>query len=220
MEKNLANYIDHTLLKPSATIEDIEKVIEEAKTYKFYSVCINPYWVSYCYNRLRDTEIKVCTVIGFPLGSSSTETKTFETKQAIQDGASEIDMVLNIGELKANHDDIVQRDIESVVEAAGDITVKVIIETSLLTENEKIRACQLAKKANADFVKTSTGFSGGGATIEDIMLMRKIVGLEMGVKASGGIKDKSTANAMIEAGASRIGASSSIEIISGKYIFK
>lgn len=216
MEKNLANYIDHTLLKPSATIEDIEKVIEEAKTYKFYSVCINPYWVSYCYNRLRDTEIKVCTVIGFPLGSSSTETKIFETKQAIQDGASEIDMVLNIGELKANHDDIVQRDIESVVEAAGDITVKVIIETSLLTENEKIRACQLAKKANADFVKTSTGFSGGGATIEDIMLMRKIVGLEMGVKASGGIKDKSTANAMIEAGASRIGASSSIEIISGK----
>src|SRR5699024_128359 len=168
-------------------------------TYKFYSVCINPYWVSYCYNRLRDTEIKVCTVIGFPLGSSSTETKIFETKQAIQDGASEIDMVLNIGELKANHDDIVQREIESVVEAAGDKTVKVIIETSLLTENEKIRACQLAKKANADFVKTSTGFSGGGATIEDIMLMRKIVGLEMGVKASGGIKDKSTANAMIEA---------------------
>jgi deoxyribose-phosphate aldolase len=216
MIKDLAKYIDHTLLKPETTVENILKIVEEAKEYEFASVCVNPHWVSFCYDHLKDTNVKVCTVIGFPLGATSTATKVFETKQAISDGATEVDMVINIGELKSNHDEFVKQDIQAVVEAAsGKALTKVIIETSLLTENEKVRASKLAKEAGADFVKTSTGFSGGGATVEDITLMRKTVGPEMGVKASGGVRDLETAEAMINAGATRIGASAGIDIVNG-----
>ncbi|MEN2765942.1 deoxyribose-phosphate aldolase [Ornithinibacillus xuwenensis] len=216
MIKDLAKYIDHTLLKPETTEENILKIVEEAKEYEFASVCVNPHWVSFCYDHLKDTNVKVCTVIGFPLGATSTATKVFETKQAISDGATEVDMVINIGELKSNHDEFVKQDIQAVVEAAsGKALTKVIIETSLLTENEKVRASKLAKESGADFVKTSTGFSGGGATVEDITLMRKTVGPEMGVKASGGVRDLETAEAMINAGATRIGASAGIDIVNG-----
>ncbi|MEC5422210.1 deoxyribose-phosphate aldolase [Virgibacillus sp. C22-A2] len=216
MNNELAKYIDHTQLKPDTSKEKITQIVNEAKKYRFASVCINPYWVSYCYENLKDTDVKVCTVIGFPLGATSTETKVFETKQATKDGATEIDMVINIGELKSNNDDAVKADIEAVVAAAkGDALTKVIIETALLTEEEKVRACNLAKDAGADFVKTSTGFSGGGATIEDIKLMRQTVGSEMGVKASGGVRDIEGTRAMIAAGATRIGASAGIDIIKG-----
>lgn len=215
MKKPLAKYIDHTLLKPNATKHDINKLVQEAIQHRFYSVCVNPHWVSTCYQQLKDTEIKVCTVIGFPLGATSSKVKAFEAMQAIQDGATEIDMVINIGELKVNHNDFVKQDIEAVVKAAtGKAIVKVIIETGLLTNAEKIRVCQLAKEANADYVKTSTGFSEGGATVEDIKLMRETVGSEMGVKASGGVRNRAVAKQMIDAGATRIGASSSIDIIS------
>lgn len=215
MKKPLAKYIDHTLLKPNATKHDINKLVQEAIQHRFYSVCVNPHWVSTCYQQLKDTEIKVCTVIGFPLGAISSKVKAFEAMQAIQDGATEIDMVINIGELKVNHNDFVKQDIEAVVKAAtGKAIVKVIIETGLLTNAEKIRVCQLAKEANADYVKTSTGFSEGGATVEDIKLMRETVGSEMGVKASGGVRNRTVAKQMIDAGATRIGASSSIDIIS------
>lgn len=214
MNDNLAKYIDHTLLKADATKEEIEKLVKEALTYKFYSVCVHPYWVSYCYDRLKKSTVKVCTVIGFPLGATSTKTKAFETSVAIEDGATEIDMVINIGELKAGNDQAVEQDIAAVVQDAnGKAKTKVIIETSLLTEEEIIRACQLAKNAQADFVKTSTGFSNGGATASHIKLMRKTVGEHMGVKASGGIRDRQTAQTMIDAGATRIGASSSIDIV-------
>lgn len=216
VEKSLAKYIDHTQLKPDTTKEKIAQIINEAREYGFASICVNPYWVPYCYNNLKDTDVKVCTVIGFPLGASSTETKVFETNQAIKDGATEVDMVINIGELKSGNDDVVKKDIESVVIAAkGRALTKVIIETSLLTDDEKIRACKLAKEAGADFVKTSTGFSGGGATIKDVKLMRETVGSEMGVKASGGVRDLETTQAMIDAGATRIGASAGVDIISG-----
>lgn len=216
MSKELAKYIDHTQLKPDTTVEKINKVIQEARDYEFASVCINPHWVAHCYDLLKNTPVKVCTVIGFPLGATSTESKVFETKQAIKDGATEVDMVINVGELKANNDEFVEQDIEAVVQAAkGNALTKVIIETSLLTEDEKIRACKLAKEANADFVKTSTGFSGGGATVEDIQLMRQTVGPEMGVKASGGVRDLASTKAMIKAGATRIGASAGIDIVSG-----
>ncbi|MEW9675810.1 deoxyribose-phosphate aldolase [Lentibacillus sp. L22] len=214
MGKELAKYIDHTQLKPDTTAEKMQQVVEEARKYQFASVCVNPYWVPYCYEQLRETDVKVCTVIGFPLGATTTETKVFETKQAIQNGATEVDMVINIGELKSNHDQIVKQDIEAVVSAAkGKALVKVIIETALLNHDEKVRACNLAKSAGADFVKTSTGFSGGGATIEDIQLMRETVGTEMGVKASGGVRDAKTTKAMISAGATRIGASAGVDII-------
>ncbi|MBT2598283.1 MULTISPECIES: deoxyribose-phosphate aldolase [Oceanobacillus] len=214
---DLAKYIDHTQLKPETTKESIVKIVEEAKQHEFASVCVNPHWVSYCHNELKDTPVKVCTVIGFPLGATSTETKIFETKQAITDGATEVDMVINVGELKSNNDEFVEKDIRAVVEAAkGKALTKVIIETSLLTEDEKVRACKLAKNAEADYVKTSTGFSGGGATVEDIRLMRETVGPEMGVKASGGVRDLEQTKAMIEAGATRIGASSGVAIISGE----
>ncbi|GGA68708.1 deoxyribose-phosphate aldolase [Ornithinibacillus halotolerans] len=217
MTQNLAKYIDHTLLKPDATKESILKIVEEAKEYEFASVCVNPHWVSLCYDYLKDTSVKVCTVIGFPLGATSTETKIFETKQAIADGATEVDMVINVGELKSGNREFVKQDIEAVVKAAeGKALTKVIIETSLLTEEEKVIACQLSKEAGADFVKTSTGFSGGGATVEDVALMRQTVGPEMGVKASGGVRDLAQAEAMIEAGATRIGASSGIAIVQGK----
>jgi len=214
MVKDIAAYIDHTQLKPETTIEKIDQIIQEAKEYSFASVCVNPYWVPHCAEKLENSKVKVCTVIGFPLGSSSTKIKEMEAKQAIKDGATEIDMVINIGELKANNDDVVKRDIESVVAAAKNKAItKVIIETALLTLNEKIRACMLAKDAGADYVKTSTGFADGGATVEDITLMRETVGSEMGVKASGGVRDLETAQEMIEAGATRIGASAGVDIV-------
>ncbi|SDN01486.1 deoxyribose-phosphate aldolase [Sediminibacillus halophilus] len=216
MDKNLASMIDHTQLKPDTKKEKIDQIIQEAKENHFASVCVNPYWVSHCYQQLKDTDVKVCTVIGFPLGATTTETKVFETEQAIKNGATEVDMVINVGALKSGETAVVEKDIAAVVNAAGSKALtKVIIETSLLDEAEKVTACQLAKKAGADFVKTSTGFSGGGATVEDIALMRKTVGKEMGVKASGGVRDRETTDAMIEAGATRIGASAGVQIISG-----
>jgi len=216
MNTNLAKYIDHTLLKPESTKKQIDKIIEEAIQYEFASVCINPAWVAHCYERLKNTSVKVCTVIGFPLGATSTETKVFETMQAIKDGATEVDMVINIGELKSGNLEKVKNDIVAVVQATkGDALTKVIIETSLLTDEEKITACKLAKEAGANYVKTSTGFSNGGATIEDIRLMRETVGPDMGVKASGGVRDLQTMKAMIEAGATRIGASAGVEILKG-----
>lgn len=205
MNKELARYIDHTLLKPDATKGQINTLLKEAKEYEFASVCVNPYWVPYCYEELKDTSVKVCTVIGFPLGATSTEAKVYETINAVQEGATEVDMVINIGELKSGNEEEVLRDIIGVKKAAGSsVLTKVIIETSLLSDEEKVLACKLAKEARADFVKTSTGFSGGGATVEDIKLMREIVGPKMGVKASGGIRDYETAKAMIDAGATRI----------------
>lgn len=216
MSTSLAKYIDHTLLKPEATEDQINKLVEEAKEYEFASVCVNPTWVSSCYSELKDTPVKVCTVIGFPLGATSTEAKVSETEQAIKDGATEVDMVINIGALKSGKDELVQEDIRAVVQAAeGQAITKVIIETSLLTEEEKVNACKLAKAAGADFVKTSTGFSGGGATVADVKLMRDTVGEEIGVKASGGIRDLETMQQMIDAGASRIGASAGVSIIKG-----
>ncbi|MEG1503164.1 MAG: deoxyribose-phosphate aldolase [Enterococcus sp.] len=208
--------IDHTLLKADATQENVMKIIEEAKKYRFYSVCINPTWVSLAAKELQGEPVAVCTVIGFPLGATTTETKAFEAANAIENGADEVDMVINIGELKAGNTEKVQKDIEAVVAAAKDkALVKVIIETSLLTDEEKTTACELAKAAGADFVKTSTGFSTGGATVEDVRLMRATVGPEMGVKASGGVHNAKEAEAMIEAGATRLGASSGVAIMNG-----
>lgn len=215
-EKNIASYIDHTLLKPNATKNDIMKIVEEALEYQFASVCVHPHWVDDCYQKVKGSEVKVCTVIGFPLGSNTTETKVFETKQALKNGATEIDMVINIGALKSNNDSFVRQDIAAVVDAAKGAITKVIIETALLSENEIVKACQLAKQANADFVKTSTGFSSGGATIKDIKRMRQTVGPLMGIKASGGVRDFKTAQLMIAAGATRIGASASIDIVTEK----
>lgn len=216
MSKDLAKYIDHTQLKPDTTKDKIQKIVDEAKEYEFASVCVNPHWVSFCYENLKETTVKVCTVIGFPLGATSTASKVFETKKAIEDGATEVDMVINVGELKSANDKFVQSDIQAIVDAAkGKALTKVIIETSLLTNDEKIRACKLAKAAGADYVKTSTGFSGGGATLEDVALMRETVGPEMGVKASGGVRDQEATKAMIKAGATRIGASAGIDIVNG-----
>ena len=211
----LNKYIDHTLLKPDASQEQIETLIEEAKKYDFASVCVNPTWVSFAAQALKATDVKVCTVIGFPLGANTPELKAFETSDAIQNGANEIDMVINIGALKSRNFDLVERDIRAVVEAAKGTLVKVIIETCLLTDDEKVRACQLAQKAGADFVKTSTGFSTGGATVADVALMRKTVGPDMGVKASGGARSYEDALAFIKAGATRIGASSGVAIMEG-----
>ncbi|WP_213819007.1 deoxyribose-phosphate aldolase [Garciella nitratireducens] len=214
MDQNIARYIDHTLLKPEASKQQIEKLCQEAKEYGFYSVCVNPIWVKEAANQLKNSNVKVCTVIGFPLGATTSEVKAFETQNAIDNGASEVDMVIAIGKLKAGEYTAVQQDISAVVNAAkGKALVKVIIETCLLTDQEKVKACQLAVEAGADYVKTSTGFSTGGAKIEDIRLMRKTVGNDIGVKASGGIRDRETALKMIEAGASRIGASASIAIV-------
>lgn len=213
--KKISKYIDHTLLKPEASQEQIEKLLEEAKTYDFMSVCVNPTWVKRAHEILKDSDVKVCTVIGFPLGANTPETKAFEAKNAVDNGADEVDMVINIGELKSGHQEMVQKDIEAVVAAAGDCLVKVIIETCLLTDEEKVTACQLAQAAKADYVKTSTGFSTGGATVADVKLMRETVGPDMGVKASGGVHNYDEAVAMIEAGATRIGASSGIAIVEG-----
>ena len=211
----LNKYIDHTLLKPDASQEQIETLIEEAKKYDFASVCVNPTWVSFAAQALKTTDVKVCTVIGFPLGANTPELKAFETSDAIQNGANEVDMVINIGALKSRNFDLVERDIRAVVEAAKGTLVKVIIETCLLTDDEKVKACQIAQKAGADFVKTSTGFSTGGATVRDVALMRKTVGPDMGVKASGGARSYEDALAFIKAGATRIGASSGVAIMEG-----
>lgn len=216
MTNNVAKMIDHTLLKADATKDQIEKICAEAKEYKFASVCVNPAWVKLSSDLLNGTEVKVCTVIGFPLGASTPDTKAFETKNAIENGATEVDMVINIGALKGGDNELVERDIRAVVDAAkGKALTKVIIETCLLTEEEKVRACELSVKAGADFVKTSTGFSTGGATAEDIALMRKTVGPDIGVKASGGVRSAEDAQKMIEAGATRIGASSGAAIVNG-----
>ena len=211
----LNKFIDHTILKPETTQEQVEKILSEAKEYDFASVCVNPTWVSLAAESLKDTDVKVCTVIGFPLGANTSAVKAFETKDAIANGADEIDMVINIGALKAGNDALVLDDIKAVVDASGDKLVKVIIETCLLTDEEKVRACQLSKEAGADYVKTSTGFSTGGATVADVALMRKTVGPDMGVKASGGARSYEDAIAFIEAGASRIGASSGVAIMNG-----
>ncbi|HEM5988159.1 TPA: deoxyribose-phosphate aldolase [Streptococcus suis] len=212
----LNKFIDHTVLKPETTKEQVAKVLEEAKEYDFASVCINPTWVSFAAEGLKGTDVKVCTVIGFPLGANTSAVKAFETKDAIENGADEIDMVINIGALKDKNYDLVLEDIKAVVEASGDKLVKVIIETCLLTDEEKVKACELSKEAGADFVKTSTGFSTGGATVADVALMRKTVGPDMGVKASGGARSYEDAIAFIEAGASRIGASSGVAIMKGE----
>lgn len=211
---NYASYIDHTLLKADASDEAIDRLCEEAKQYHFASVCVNPCYVARCYENLKGTDVKVCTVIGFPLGANTSRLKENEAKEAVFDGAEEVDMVINISRLKA-HDDIYVRDEIARLRKGlrKDVILKVIIETCLLTDEEKVRACLLAKEAGADFVKTSTGFSTGGATKEDIALMRKTVGPDMGVKASGGIRTKEAFLEMIEAGASRIGTSSGVKII-------
>lgn len=218
MTQQIAGMIDHTLLKANATKAEIVKLVEEAKEYSFASVCVNPIWVKTAAELLADTpNVKVCTVIGFPLGATTPETKAFEAKNAIENGATEVDTVINIGALKDHDDDLAERDIRAVVEAAkGKALVKVIIEACLLSEEEKVRACQLSVKAGADFVKTSTGFSTGGATVEDVRLMRQTVGPDKGVKASGGVRSREDALAMVDAGATRIGASSSISIVKGE----
>ncbi|KMZ41617.1 MULTISPECIES: deoxyribose-phosphate aldolase [Bacillales] len=212
---NMNKYIDHTLLKPDATQEMIDKLCEEAREHDFMSVCVNPYWVKRSAELLAGSDVKVCTVIGFPLGASTIESKAAETRDAIANGATEVDMVLNVGALKSGDLETVKKDIAAVKQAAGDILLKVILETCLLTEEEKVVACKLSVEAGADYVKTSTGFSTGGATVEDIALMRKTVGPNVGVKASGGVRDGETAVAMIEAGASRIGTSSGVSIVTG-----
>lgn len=217
-DKNIAAKIDHTLLKPDATPKEITELCEEAKKYHFASVCINPGYVSLCSSLLRDTDVRVCTVVGFPLGSNTTEVKRFETEQAIRNGATEIDMVINVGRLKANDHDYVENDVQEVVQTAkrSGALVKVIIEAALLTDEEKVRACLICKKVGADFVKTSTGFSKGGATVGDVALMKYVVGSSIGVKAAGGIRSKEDAEAMIASGADRIGASASVKIVAGE----
>lgn len=211
----LNKYIDHTLLKPDAEESQVLALIEEAKAYDFASVCVNPTWVSLAAKELADSSVKVCTVIGFPLGANTSTLKAFETRDAIANGADEIDMVINVGALKSGKEDLVKSDIAAVVDASGERLVKVIIETCLLTDEEKVKACQLAKEAGADFVKTSTGFSTGGATVHDVALMRETVGPDMGVKASGGARSYEDALAFVEAGATRIGTSSGVAIMKG-----
>jgi deoxyribose-phosphate aldolase len=211
----VAGMIDHTLLKPDATRQDIEKLCREAAEFHFATVCINPGWVSLAVRLLQGSGVGVCTVVGFPLGATTADTKHYETRRAIFDGASEIDMVINVGALKSGDLVVVERDIAAVVQPCQEAgrVCKVIIETSLLTDDEKIAACTLAKAAGADFVKTSTGFSSGGATAHDIALMRRVVGAEMGVKASGGVRDYDGLKAMVAAGATRIGASAGVRIV-------
>lgn len=213
--QNLAHYIDHTLLKPDATIEQITQLCHEALKHSFATVCVNPSYVKLAALLLNGSPAKVCTVVGFPLGATSPEVKSYEAQQALADGASEIDMVINIGALKSGNNNLVERDIAMVTETShrGGAICKVILETAMLTDSEKITACQLAKKAGADFVKTSTGFGGGGATIQDVMLMRQTVGPDMGVKASGGIRGLADAKNMLAAGATRLGASAGVKIV-------
>jgi deoxyribose-phosphate aldolase len=213
----ISSMIDHTLLKPDVTPDQIAQLCYEARKYAFASVCVNPTHVRLCADLLRGSDVKVCTVVGFPLGATPSEVKVFETQKALEDGATEIDMVINIGALKSRDYELAARDIRGVVTAAHQkgALVKVIIETSLLTREEKIAACLLAKEAGANFVKTSTGFSGGGATVEDVALMREVVGPGIGVKASGGIHTYEEARSMVSAGATRIGASAGVEIVRG-----
>lgn len=212
----LAGFIDHTVLKPDAPRADIERLCEEARDNSFASVCVQPWWVPLCADLLAGTSVKVCTVIGFPHGMNKPETKSFEARRAIADGATELDMVVNIGALKSKDLGTVERDIRAVVEGAQSrAAVKVILETAYLTDEEKAEGCALAKAAGADYVKTSTGFGPGGATVEDVALMRRVVGEDMGVKAAGGIRDADIARRMIEAGATRLGASASLEIVHG-----
>jgi deoxyribose-phosphate aldolase len=217
-DKNLARKIDHTLLKPDAKPAEIKALCEEARKYVFASVCVNPCYVALCYEMLKNTEVKVCTVIGFPLGSTTTEVKRFEAEQAIYNGATEIDMVINVGQLQEGNYDYVANDIRQVVNAAHNhkAICKVILETALLTDEEKIKACVICKDAGADFVKTSTGFSKGGATVGDIALMKYVVGSGIGVKASGGIRSREDAEKMIASGADRVGASASVKIVLGE----
>ncbi len=218
IDRNVARMIDHTLLKPDTTPDEINKLCEEARTYSFASVCINPCYVTMCKDLLKGSIVKVCTVIGFPLGATTTEIKRAEAEQALKNGAQEIDMVINVGMLKQHNYDYVFNDINQVVLAAKryNSVCKVIIETALLTDEEKIKACLISKEAKADFVKTSTGFSKGGATAGDVALMKYVVGSSVGVKASGGIRTAEDAKLMIESGADRIGASASVKIVKGE----
>ena len=211
----VAGLIDHTLLKPDATQAEIERLCQEAAEHKFASVCVNPAWVALCASRLRGTSVMVCSVVGFPLGATTADVKNFETRRAIFDGAREIDMVINVGALKSGLFGDVARDIEAVTGPARDcgVVTKVIIEAALLNDDEKVTACTLAKAASADFVKTSTGFGPGGATIADVQLMRRVVGAEMGVKAAGGVRDLEGLKAMVAAGATRVGASAGVKIV-------
>ncbi len=213
---NLAKVIDHTLLKPTATRADIEKLCREALEHGFFSVCINPCWVSTAHELLKGSDVKTCTVIGFPLGANTTEAKVFEAQNALNNGADELDMVINIGALKGKDYQTVLQDIRQIRALGDGFTLKVIIETSELTDEEKVKACQLAAEAGADFVKTSTGFSSGGATVHDVALMKKSIPAGMQVKASGGVRTREDAQAMLAAGATRLGASSGIKIIEGK----
>ncbi len=214
--EEIAGMIDHTILSADATTEDVRLKCQEAVEYNFASVCINPVFVKVAKRELKNSPVKVCTVIGFPLGETTIETKVFESRNAVKNGAEEIDMVINLGALKSNAWGIVREDIKAVVEAVKDkALVKVIIETCYLTDEEKRRVCQIAKEVGADFVKTSTGFGSGGATEDDVRLMREVVGDELGVKASGGVRSKDDALKMIQAGANRIGASSGIQIVTG-----
>ncbi|PZD94178.1 deoxyribose-phosphate aldolase [Paenibacillus sambharensis] len=214
--QEIAAYIDHTLLKPQSTLEEITKLCEEAKTHQFATVCVNPFWVPETALQLAGSGVGITTVVGFPLGATSTFAKMSEARDAIAGGATEIDMVLNVGALKSGMDDIVEADVSGVVGMCrGRAAVKVILETGLLTDEEKVRACLICKAAGADFVKTSTGFGPGQATVEDIALMRHTVGPDMGVKASGGVRDMEAVQAMIAAGATRIGTSSGVAIMSG-----
>ena len=211
----VAAMIDHTLLKPEATRHEIETLCQEAAQYEFASVCVNPTWVALCARLLRDSRVKVCSVVGFPLGATTSDVKHLETRRAIFDGACEIDMVINVGALKSGDLRLVERDIEAVTVPCRETRAvsKVIIEAALLTDDEKISACTLAKAAGADFVKTSTGFGPGGATAHDVALMRRVVGEEMGVKAAGGVRDLDALKAMVAAGATRIGASAGVRIV-------
>lgn len=217
-DPGVAHMIDHTLLKPDATADQIAQLCFEARKFGFASVCVNPSFVKLCADLLRATPVKVCTVIGFPLGASAPDVKAFEAETALRDGATEIDMVINIGALKARDHSLVAQDIQGVVRVAhaSGVLVKVIIETSLLSDEEKVTACLLAKEAGADYVKTSTGFAGGGATVDDVALMRRTVGPDMGVKASGGVRDFADAQGLIAAGATRIGASAGVKIVQGE----
>jgi len=218
-KQTLAGMIDHTVLKPATSVEDVKKVCQEAIENGFFSVCLNPCNIELGAELLKDSDVKVCTVIGFPLGANTPEVKAFETKDAIAKGADEVDMVINIGRLKDKDYDYVLKDIKAVVDAAdGKALTKVILETCLLTDEEKVKACELCKEAGADFVKTSTGFSTGGSTPADIKLMRDTVGPEMGVKASGGVRCFDDAEKVINSGATRIGASSSVAIINGAVV--
>lgn len=208
-----SKYIDHTLLKPEATQDQIEKLCQEAKQYDFASVCVNPYWVPFCKEELKDSDVKVCTVIGFPLGATSSASKAFETAHAIEQGADEVDMVMNIGELLAGHDQAVQKDIEAVVQAAQGKIVKVILETCLLNDAQIERACSLCVKAKADFVKTSTGFNSAGANTHVVEVMKQAVKGQAKVKAAGGVRNQADMDAMIATGADRIGTSHGIELM-------